>query len=432
MTTDPLPQWQYLLSVADIMLIIGIIVLFFMSALATLFYRAIESINRSDYSEIKSMGTTSSSLVVNLLDNESTTTTALEFAALLFRGFSLLMGVLLFENLFPNHITGYYFIMICVVVVYLLLFALLTIRLPHSMAHKDDVGIVCRWALMIKIMVVIFTPFAYIINKLVNNRTANGNSNALSGDEISDMIEIAEGGDDVETETKMLKGIVRFSDLVVSEIMKSRVDVVAIEKNTSVSTIVDIAKETGFSRIPVYENTIDNIKGILYIKDLLPLMNSDTTEWNSLIRPAFFIPETKSVSDLLHEFQEDKIHVAIVVDEYGGTSGLVTLEDIIEEIVGEITDEYDKAEATYNQISDNTFLFNAKTSIIDFCKIMGLSDETFDDMRGDSETLAGLILEVVGEIPAEKENVSIDNFDFLIVKADNRRIEQVQVTLKQE
>ncbi len=432
MTTDPLPQWQYLLSVADTMLIIGIVVFFFMSALATLFYRAIESINRSDYSEIKSMGTTSSSLMVNLLDNESTTTAALEFAALLFRGFSLLMGVLLFENLFSNNITGYYLIMVCVVIIYLLLFALLTIRLPHSMAHKDDVGIVCRWALMIKVMVVIFTPFAYIINKLANNRTANGNSNALSGDEISDMIEIAEGGDDVETETKMLKGIVRFSDLVVSEIMKSRVDVVAVEKNTSVSNIVDIAKETGFSRIPVYENTIDNIKGILYIKDLLPLMNSDATEWNSLIRPAFFIPETKSVSDLLHEFQEDKIHVAIVVDEYGGTSGLVTLEDIIEEIVGEITDEYDKAETTYNQISDNTFLFNAKTSIIDFCKIMGLSDETFDDMRGDSETLAGLILEVVGEIPAEKENVSIDNFDFLIVKADNRRIEQVQVTLKQE
>jgi gliding motility-associated protein GldE len=432
MTTDPLPQWQYLLSVADIMLIIGIVILFFMSALATLFYRAIESINRSDYSEIKGMGTTSSSLVVNLLDNESTTTTALEFAALMFRGFSLLMGVLLFENLVPSHIGGYYLIMACMAVIYLLLFALLTIRLPHSMAHKNDVGIVCRWALMIKIMVAIFTPFAYIINKLVNNRTANSNSNALSGDEISDMIEIAEGGDDVETETKMLKGIVRFSDLVVSEIMKSRVDVVAIEKNTSVSNIVDIAKETGFSRIPVYENTIDNIKGILYIKDLLPLMNSDTTEWNNLIRPAFFIPETKSVSDLLHEFQEDKIHVAIVVDEYGGTSGLVTLEDIIEEIVGEITDEYDKAETTYNQISDNTFLFNAKTSIIDFCKIMGLSDETFDDMRGDSETLAGLILEVVGEIPAEKENVSISNFDFLIVKADNRRIEQVQVTLKQE
>ena len=432
MTTDPLPQWQYLLSVADIMLIIGIVILFFMSALATLFYRAIESINRSDYSEIKGMGTTSSSLVVNLLDNESTTTTALEFAALMFRGFSLLMGVLLFENLVPSHIGGYYLIMACMAVIYLLLFALLTIRLPHSMAHKNDVGIVCRWALIIKIMVAIFTPFAYIINKLVNNRTANSNSNALSGDEISDMIEIAEGGDDVETETKMLKGIVRFSDLVVSEIMKSRVDVVAIEKNTSVSNIVDIAKETGFSRIPVYENTIDNIKGILYIKDLLPLMNSDTTEWNNLIRPAFFIPETKSVSDLLHEFQEDKIHVAIVVDEYGGTSGLVTLEDIIEEIVGEITDEYDKAETTYNQISDNTFLFNAKTSIIDFCKIMGLSDETFDDMRGDSETLAGLILEVVGEIPAEKENVSISNFDFLIVKADNRRIEQVQVTLKQE
>jgi CBS domain containing-hemolysin-like protein len=213
--------------------------------------------------------------------------------------------------------------------------------------------------------------------------------------------------------------------------MKSRVDVVAVEMNTSVEHIVRMAKETGFSRIPVYENTIDNIKGILYIKDLLPLMiDSKNFEWNNLIRPAFFVPETKSVSDLLHEFQEDKIHVAIVVDEYGGTSGLVTLEDIIEEIVGEITDEYDKTETAYNKISDDTFLFEAKTSIIDFCKIMGLSDEWFDEMRGDAETLAGLILEVVGEIPAEKQSIKINNFDFLVIKANNRRIEQIQVKIK--
>ena len=429
-TTEPLPH--SLLNLTNIMLAVGMIFLFVMSALSTLFYRAIDSINRSDYSEIKKQGTTTSSLLLKLIDNENKTLTSLEFSALSFRGFSLMMGIILFIRTVPYSTPYYFVIMSVAVLVYLMLFALLTIRLPYNLAHKNDVGIVCRWALLIKILDIIFSPLAYIIIKFVNNQPTNGNTNALSGDEISDMIEIAEGGDDVETETKMLKGIVRFSDLVVSEIMKSRVDVVAIEKNTSVSNIVNIAKETGFSRIPVYENTIDNIKGILYIKDLLPLMNSDTTEWNSLIRPAFFIPETKSVSDLLHEFQEDKIHVAIVVDEYGGTSGLVTLEDIIEEIVGEITDEYDKTETTYNQISDNTFLFNAKTSIIDFCKIMGLSDETFDDMRGDSETLAGLILEVVGEIPTEKENVSISNFDFLIVKADNRRIEQVQVTLKQE
>ena len=427
MTTDPLPEF---FTATNIMLLVGILVLFFLSALSTFFYRAMEELNRSDYSEIKSKGTTYSSIIVRLLDKEDTTMTALEFSALIFRGFSLLLGVLLFTAVVPSSMTLYYLAIVFATVFYLFLFALLTIRLPHHFAQKDDVDIVCRWALMIKVLVMIFSPFAFVINKLVSNKPTNNNSNALSGDEMSDVIEIAEGGDDVETETKMLKGIVRFSDLVVSEIMKSRVDVVAVEKRTSITEIVNIAKETGFSRIPVFETSIDNILGVLYIKDLLPLMNGcQTSEWNNLIRPAVFVPETKSVSDLLHEFQENKIHVAIVVDEYGGTSGLVTLEDIIEEIVGEITDEYDKTELIYTKNDDDTFLFQGKTSIIDFCKIIGISDEWFDEMRGDAETLAGLILEVAGEIPAEKETISIEHFDFVIAKADNRRIEQIQVKI---
>ena len=428
MTIDPLPV---LVSLPNIMMLTGVVILFLLSALATYFFHAIDELNRSDYSEIKNKRTTYSSIILRLLDDENITMTSLEIAAIMFRGFSLVLGIFLFENTVSVSHPHYYLILSVCIIIYILLFALLTMRLPYHFAQKDNIQIVCRWALVIKITVVIFTPFSFIINKLISNKTLNNNSNALSGDEISDVIEIAEGGEDVETETKMLKGIVRFSDLVVNEIMKSRVDVVAVEKNTSVEHIVRMAKETGFSRIPVYENTIDDIKGILYIKDLLPLMiDSKNFEWNNLIRPAFFVPETKSVSDLLHEFQEDKIHVAIVVDEYGGTSGLVTLEDIIEEIVGEITDEYDKTETAYNKISDDTFLFEAKTSIIDFCKIMGLSDEWFDEMRGDAETLAGLILEVVGEIPAEKQSIKINNFDFLVIKANNRRIEQIQVKIK--
>ncbi len=428
--TDPLPAFM---NTAEIVLLIGILILFFLSALATLFYRAMDELNRSDYSEIKSRGTTAASIIVRMLDKEALSFTALEFSGLVFRGFSLLLGIMLFFRMVPPTIPFYYLILIIAVLIYILLFALLTIRLPHYFAQRDEAIILYRWAVVIQIFVFLFTPFALLINKLVNNKFSNNNSNALSGDEISDVIEIAEGGEDVETETKMLKGIVRFGDLVVSEIMKSRVDIVAVEMHASVDKIVALASETGFSRIPVYEESIDNIKGTLYIKDLLPTICETTgTQWNKLIRPSFFVPETKSVSDLLREFQEEKIHLAIVVDEYGGTSGLVTLEDIIEEIVGEITDEYDKTEVAYKQNSDGSYLFEAKTSIIDFCKIMGLSDEAFDELRGDAETLAGLILEVEGEIPQERESLRINNFEFLIVKADNRRIEQVQVKLQKE
>ena len=411
------------------MLAVGMIFLFVMSALSTLFYRAIDSINRSDYSEIKKQGTTTSSLLLKLIDNENKTLTSLEFSALSFRGFSLMMGIILFIRTVPYSTPYYFVIMSVAVLVYLMLFALLTIRLPYNLAHKNDVGIVCRWALLIKILDIIFSPLAYIIIKFVNNQPTNGNTNALSGDEISDMIEIAEGGDDVETETMMLKGIVRFGDLVVSEIMKSRVDMVAVERNMTADDILNIAQETGFSRIPVYDKTIDNIKGILYVKDLLPLTKNDKEkEWYSIIRPAYFVPESKSVSDLLHYFRENKIHLAVVVDEYGGTAGLVTLEDIIEEVIGEITDEYDKNEISYKQISDNTYLFEAKTSIIDFCKIMELSDETFDDIRGDAETLAGLILETAGAIPEVKQCIKIQDFDFVVMEADNRRIGKIQIT----
>ena len=426
-TTEPLPH--SLLNLTNIMLAVVIIFLFVMSALSTLFYRAIDSINRSDYSEIKKQGTTTSSLLLKLIDNENKTRTSWEFSALSFRGFSLMMGIILFIRTVPYSTPYYFVIMSVAVLVYLMLFALLTIRLPYNLAHKNDVGIVCRWALLIKILDIIFSPLAYIIIKFVNNQPTNGNTNALSGDEISDMIEIAEGGDDVETETMMLKGIVRFGDLVVSEIMKSRVDMVAVERNMTADDILNIAQETGFSRIPVYDKTIDNIKGILYVKDLLPLTKNDKEkEWYSIIRPAYFVPESKSVSDLLHYFRENKIHLAVVVDEYGGTAGLVTLEDIIEEVIGEITDEYDKNETSYKQISDNTYLFEAKTSIIDFCKIMELSDETFDDIRGDAETLAGLILETAGAIPEIKQCIKIQDFDFVVMEADNRRIGKIQIT----
>ena len=415
----------------NILLAAGALILFLLAVFSSLYYNAVEELSHSEYDEIKNSGTTAATRVVKLLDNEDRTLSALEAATFTFQGFSLLLLFLLAYLNLPE-IWPWYTELLMVAGTLLFLFLALTFIywLPRYYAKEKETRIISNNAVTIQFLAWLFKPFALLSVRLKSHFNTTNNTNALSGDEMSDVIEIAEGGEDVETEAQMLKGIVRFGDLVVNEIMKSRIDIVAVEMDESLDNVVALYESTGFSRIPVYDGSVDNIKGILYVKDLLSVMAKDKAKsWTTLIRKPFFVPETKSVSDLLHEFQTLKIHLAIVVDEYGGTSGIVTLEDIIEEIVGEITDEYDKAETAFRKVNDNTYVFEAKTSIIDFCKALDLDDETFDDERGDAETLAGLILEVVGEIPQPGTDVKIKNFNFKIQKADNRRIEEVKVTI---
>jgi gliding motility-associated protein GldE len=217
----------------------------------------------------------------------------------------------------------------------------------------------------------------------------------------------------------------------VVEIMRSRVDVVSADLKDSYSKVMKMITETGFSRIPVYSDTFDNIKGILYIKDLLPHIHKGASfRWQSIIRPPFYVPETKKIDDLLGEFQKNKVHMAIVVDEYGGTSGIVTLEDVLEEIVGDITDEFDEEEKFYTKISDNKYLFDGKTLLNDFFRIIGTDEDLFDDVRGEADSLAGLILELKGEIPSRNDIISCKNFVFTIEAVDNRRIKQIKVEIK--
>jgi len=229
-----------------------------------------------------------------------------------------------------------------------------------------------------------------------------------------------------------LKGIVKFGDIDAKEIMKSRVDVTAVDVSTSYDTLLEIILDAGYSRIPAYKDSFDRISGILYVKDLLPHLDKKPDfDWSKLLRPAFFVPENKKISDLLQEFQLKKIHMAVVVDEYGGTSGIVTLEDIIEEIVGEISDEFDteEDEISYKKLDDHNYLFEGKTLLNDFCKILEIDDRVFEEVKGDSETLAGLILELEGKIPKVNESTKFQNFEFKIRKVDNRRIEQIHVKI---
>lgn len=254
----------------------------------------------------------------------------------------------------------------------------------------------------------------------------------ISVDELSQALELT-SQTELKEDKDILKGIVRFGNKSVAEIMRSRVDVVAADIKFNYSKILELITETGFSRIPVYSGSFDNIKGILYIKDLLPHAQKGAAfRWQSIIRPPFYVPETKKIDDLLEEFQKNKVHMAIVVDEYGGTSGIVTLEDILEEIVGEISDEFDEEEKFYSKIAENKYLFDGKTMLNDFYKVLKLDDSVFDDVKGEADTLAGLILELKGEIPARNDTITCKNFVFSIESADNRRIKQIKVEIKPE
>jgi gliding motility-associated protein GldE len=251
----------------------------------------------------------------------------------------------------------------------------------------------------------------------------------ISMDDLSDALDLTEHG--INEEKKILEGIVKFGNIAVSEIMTPRVDVIGVPLKSPFKKLISHVVESGYSRIPVYNQDLDNIKGILYIKDLIPFLGKpDSFNWQSLLRPPYYVPETKKINDLLKEFQTTKIHMAVVIDEYGGTSGIITLEDILEEIVGEITDESDNDEVFYVKLDENNYLFEGKVLLNDFFKVFNTDEEIFDEVKGEAETLAGLILELKGELPRKNEVIACKGFDFTIKSVDQRRIQQIQVTLK--
>lgn len=287
----------------------------------------------------------------------------------------------------------------------------------------------------LKILMKLFHPLSLTLVKSTSiiDKKLSRRSKDISMSDLSEAIDITTDKDTQDDDTRILKGIVKFIDIEVKEIMKSRVDVVGIDTETDFKEVINIAVNSGFSRIPVYKETFDNVKGMLYVKDLLShLGEKDNYKWQSLLRSAFFVPENKKINDLLKEFQETKVHLAIVVDEYGGTSGVVTLEDIIEEIIGEISDEFDLPgdEVDYQKIDNSNFIFEGKTSINDFSKIVNIDDTIFDEIKGEFDSLAGLILELRGEIPEKDTQIAFKNLDFKIETVDKRRIKRIRVKIK--
>lgn len=285
----------------------------------------------------------------------------------------------------------------------------------------------------LKIMDVLFSPLSMPMQGFtiwIQNRLGKQKSN-LNIDYLSQALELTSEEDTTKEEQKILKGIVSFGNTDTKQVMRPRIDVFALEASADFATIIPEIVKHGYSRIPVYQDSTDSVCGILYAKDLLPHLHKKKFDWNSLLRTPFFVPENKKLDDLMVEFQEKKTHLAIVVDEYGGTSGVISLEDVIEEIVGDISDEFDNDDLIYSKIDDANYVFEGKTTLKDFYRIIKLEDETaFETNKGESETLAGFVLEISKSFPKIKSKHKFDNYTFVVESIDNKRIKQIKVSIE--
>ena len=322
------------------------------------------------------------------------------------------------------------FIIEVVVITFILL--LFCEVMPKVYASKNRLSFALRMAPVLTFATKLFLPLASLLSLstfFVKRRTKIRDSN-ISINDLSDALELTSS--EIKDDKEILKGIVRFGNISVSAVMCPRMDVTALDIHRGFNSILPEVIDFGFSRIPVFAGSFDHVKGILFAKDLLPhLGKPDTFKWQSIIRPPYIVPETKKISELMKEFQEKKIHMAIVVDEYGGTSGIVTLEDILEEIVGEITDETDEEIPLYRETGQGGWIFDGKILLNDFYRITGTEGNPFADVRGDSETLAGLLLELIGEIPLKGRVITAGGFKFTIETIDKRRIKEISVERKE-
>lgn len=306
--------------------------------------------------------------------------------------------------------------------------------LPKIYANRNNLVFAKRVAYFIYILDTIFTPISLPMKSFtvwIQKRLGKTKSNISVG-QLSQALELASEEDTTNEEKKLLESIVSFGNTETCEVMVPRVDIFALSEDTPFSEVLSEIVKIGYSRIPVYRENLDNITGVIYIKDLLPYIEKTDFEWTKVMRKAFFVPENKKLDDLLSEFQEKKIHLAVVVDEYGGTCGIITLEDIMEEIVGSINDEFDDDDVTYSKINDHTYIFEGKTVLKDFYRIVKMDDENillFDEKRGEAETLAGFLLEISGNFPQKGKPIVFHNYSFTVEAFDKHRIKEIKVKI---
>lgn len=392
------------------------------------------SLSPSDLAEINSLKTDKDSKIKMLREDSERTLATI----LITNNFVNVTIIMLCNYIFGNLIyfgeRAYWlqFILLTVLLTFLLL--LFGEIMPKVYSQHNPLAF-CRWSVDgICLCRKIFWPLENVLLKsgMLAEKVVQKENHVLSKDDLEQALELTDK-EDIKDEQKMLKSIIRFGDETAKEVMTSRQDIVGLNIKSSFADVLSCIVENNYSRIPVYQENADNIRGILYIKDLLPHLNKPNSfRWQSLIRSPYFVPETKKIDDLMREFQEFKIHIALVVDEFGGISGLVTLEDILEEIVGEINDEYDEEDRSYSKLNYNTYIFEGKTLLSDFCKILNLEDDEFSDVEGEADSIAGLLLEIKGDFPGIHEILEYKNYVFEIVAMEERRISKVKVTVNEK
>jgi putative hemolysin len=436
---DEDPNRQVLTTVLDftanpftfnlLLALVAIVVLLVLSALVSGAEAAFFSLTPAEINSIKNTKSRSDQVIIKLLETPEKLLATILVSNNLTNIGIIIISAYFSSSLFDfsnSRVLGFIF----EVVVITLVIVFFGEIIPKIYAIRYSEKVARFMAIPLDFSEKIFRPvnFLLINSMALIRRKYSHQGRNISMDDLSDALDLTEHG--ITEEKKILKGIVKFGNIDVREIMTPRVDVIGVSLKTGFKNLIAHIIDSGYSRVPVFNQDLDDIKGILYIKDLLQYLDKpDSFNWQSLMRPPYYVPETKKINDLLKEFQTGKIHMAVVIDEYGGTSGIITLEDILEEIVGDITDESDNEEISYTRIDDNNFLFEGKMLLNDFFKVLNLSEEIFDDVKGEAETLAGLILELKGELPRKNDVISCKEFSFTIKSVDQRRIKQVQVTI---
>jgi len=321
------------------------------------------------------------------------------------------------------------FIIQVVVITFLLL--LIGEVIPKIYANKSPLRLAQFMSFPIYYLRLFLYPLCSVLVNSTNfiDKRIKKKGHQISVDELSQALELTTDENEKEDDQRILEGIVKFGNTDVKQVMTSRIDVISIEENMSFKEVTDLILSSGYSRIPVHKDNFDNISGVLYIKDILPHLKKDNLDWKSLVRKPFFVPENKKIDDLLREFQSTKIDLAIVVDEYGGSSGIITLEDILEEIVGEISDEFDEEDLTYSKLDDYTYVFEGKTPLNDLYRVLEIEGDEFESFKGDADTFAGFVLEIFGKIPKKNEKIKFKDYLLTVEAADKRRVKRIKIKL---
>ncbi|MBA3901614.1 MAG: gliding motility-associated protein GldE [Bacteroidetes bacterium] len=409
------------------------LILLLFSALVSGSEVAYFSLSPGDMEELKNSESNVSETILELLQTPKRLLATILIANNFINVSIIILSTVIIDSIF-DYITNPTTLFLIQVVVVTFLILLIGEVIPKVYANSYQKKLAIFMAYPLVVMQKIFWPISFLLvysTRLIDKRIKQ-KGHSISVNDLSHALELTDTRQITGNEKLILKGIVKFGNTDVKQIMTSRVNVSAIDYDTGFQDLLYKIVDYGFSRIPVYVETFDHISGILYIKDVLPFLNEEKTfEWQKLLRPPFFVPENKKIDDLLKEFQTKKTHLAVVVDEYGGTSGVVTLEDIMEEIVGEISDEFDEDELAYSKLDDYNYIFEGQTALNDLYRVLNIDGDQFEEEKGDSDTLAGFILELEGKFPEKGAEINFQEFTFKIESVDSRRIKMVKLTINQ-